>query len=268
MTKRIDGWHKANDKLQKEETELVESSDYHAKPTASGHEHYAVLDDNKSAWQKKMNTRRDGHTYVGVAGYHKPNEERKPNSGRLYKSGMIVKHKDTGKYAVGNVSAKTTWHDTVEHATADAHKRFKMDHKHVTPEHVKVVSRKDYTAHSVNEAFDDSYTKNLPTWKLKDLKKAREGMKNAEDYKKAEAEELKKRGVKEEVELDENKLTGGAKAAYDIGFAHGRRSSQKIDANKSFGSHDKHYHDGYNSGKAAIESEDWHEEQKSRKFKR
>jgi DNA polymerase II small subunit/DNA polymerase delta subunit B len=48
---------------------------------------------------------------------------------------------------------------------------------------------------------DKSYVKNLPTWKLEDLKKAREGMKNADNYKKAEADELEKRKkVKEEVE--------------------------------------------------------------------
>lgn len=127
----------------KEEVELVESTDFHAKPTTSGAKHYALVDydnDKKSGY----GTRKDGHKYVGMAGYQKGDDKPLKSSNNLRKSGLIVKHKDTGKYAVGNISDKTEWHDKVEDAVAHAHKRFRMDHQHVTPQHVKVLSSKDY----------------------------------------------------------------------------------------------------------------------------
>lgn len=122
------------------EANLHEESEYHAKPTESGARHYAMM-------YKSSMKRKDGHSYVGMAGYTPKDQEVTKNSSNMKKSGAIVKHKDTSKYAVGNISDKTEWHDKPEHAVAHAHKRFGFDHKHVTPEHVKVISDKDYTKH-------------------------------------------------------------------------------------------------------------------------
>lgn len=90
--------------------------------------HHAHMHKGKSYYSQ----RKDGHKYVGMAGY------KKGGKGGTYKSGMIVQHKDSGKYAVGNISDKTVWHDKVEDAVAHAHKRFKMDHKNVSADKVHV----------------------------------------------------------------------------------------------------------------------------------
>jgi predicted RNase H-like HicB family nuclease len=126
VAKHRNAMNKIKKDLTKEEVELDEAA-------LSDVTHHAEMFKSKYSHMQ----RRDGHKYVGVAGYKKSDE--KEQGAR--KSGMIVKHKTTGHYAVGNINKNTKWHEKVEDAVVDAHKRFKIGHKTVSADKVEVTEK-------------------------------------------------------------------------------------------------------------------------------